>query len=716
MDLADLNTLCHLADNKDYAWLTDYLSNPRSPTGTVFFSGPRDHFLGAVEDLRYGLSDVPEIKHLFDLFLITRFLLAPSQAPDWTKSWFEDQIEIDRHLQGIDKRRIYEHRFCAVPVVSVCGEAHIRYFITGLLKNQDETGLWPTWVDLLLDDIAKDTIHSAAEAAQRLISLPPVTSLYCYPLTTANGECQITGSSLGLSLAIGFMANLSDTPISNRLLATGSINKHGEINRVGNLDLKLRCAHREKFSVFLQPHQDLAGFPLQDLEAIPVADLSEAWLIASLYAPGRGHELLTFLQMLKNPNIFVNNMDHIDHTWVRWADRQKWEKVIKDITESCELLQDFVEKLDRVLKGWNLDAAGELSWLISRNMFQKMKSVSPLSAFRFCTLNLELSNHRGDDAAAKKWDNEGWALFPQALNADINACADFLNIRFVSRQNRYAFEPELPGKVADLLTCLEERYTVQSAGGCSTDPVLGRLCGSIAQNFAFCGAKYLSECEKYVHHAMQAFGNGKVPEYRNDYLRQFNYLVYARLDAGEIENARNALFCYLEVETWKDLRPRTLEKDLSAWHHAALARFLADSDLPVQKKNYFNSTRDIFEKILRNNHPWQLWLYNLGRIAAQLGFSDEAAKMYQKSIDLCLSDDLGHTVHVMALLPLKGLFELNRLKTNAEEAETAEKQIRQAAAMINPAYFSSLLGSDKLTGQFHKVAGHLQKYFPFSYR
>ena len=39
MDSADLNTLCHLTSQKEYAWLTDYLSNPRSPADPAAASG-----------------------------------------------------------------------------------------------------------------------------------------------------------------------------------------------------------------------------------------------------------------------------------------------------------------------------------------------------------------------------------------------------------------------------------------------------------------------------------------------------------------------------------------------------------------------------------------------------------------------------------------------------------------------------------------------------
>ena len=717
MDLADLKTLCHYARNEKYDWLREYLSNPPSLTGSVFFSGSQDSFLGAVEDLRYSLAGLSETKQLFDLFLLTRFLLSRDQAPDWTISWIEKHIEIDYHLQGIDTEQIIGNRFCAVPTTSVCGEACIRYFITGLIMERTESSLWPAWVDPLLDHGAKDAIQTAGDAAQHYVCLPPGSSLFCYPLTVANGECQFTGSSLGLSLAIGFLAVLSGTPISNRLLATGSITKTGSVNRVGNLDLKLKCARREKFSVFLQPDQDSAGFSPQDMEIIPVAELSEAWLISSLYAPGRGHELLTLLRMLKDPKAFVNNMDHVDYKWVRWASRlNKWKNVINTIADSAELLPNFVDKLGQVLKSWNLDATSELTRLVSRDLLQRMKAFSPLSAFRFCTLNLELSNHKGDVAAADKWYAEGRSLFSQALNADINACADFINNRFVSQQNCYAFEPELPNEVAELLICLEERYAVQCAGGCFTDPVLGRLCGTIAQNFAFCGAKYLFECEKYARRAMQAFGNGKVPENSGDYLRQFNYLVYACLDAGDKENAQKALFDYFEAETWKDLWQRTFEKDLSRWHHTALARFLSDSDLLVQKENYFNKIHNLFEKLSRKSHPWQLWLYNLGRIAAHLGFRDDATKMYQKSLDLCMSADFGHTVKVMALLPLKGLFELNSLKADSDIVKAAQRQIRQAAEIINSVFFSPLLSSYKLSDQLNEVARHPQKYFPFNYR
>jgi hypothetical protein len=715
MDAADLNTLCHLAGRKEYDWLRDNLSDPYFPANPTFYSDSREGFVNTLDDLHAKLADVPETGQLLDLFLLSRYLLAQDDVPNWAISWLKAHIEISHHFPGVRNLNEIGKNICAAPVVSVIGEACIQYFITCLIKKQDDSNLWPDWVDPLLDDEAKNSIRSAAKAATSYKTPRAGTSLFCYPLTVANNKCQYAGSSLGLPLAIGFLSVLSGRSVSTRLLATGGINSEGDISKVGSLDHKLSCACLKGFSVFLQPDQDFPVTPPpRDLEVIPVTDLSEAWLVASLHAPGRGQELLTLLAMLRNPRALVNNMDHIDHRWIHRISRlEKGQKIVKSVVKSPDLIKDFVDQLSRVLNSWNLEATAVLSGLISKEMFQRMKTTSPLAAFKFCTRSLVLNNHQGNVVEADHWAVEGESLFPKALVADINACADFLNNRFVSRHNRYTFEPELPRKVANLLTCLEKRYAVQCNSGCFSDPVLGELCGTIAQNLAFCGPGHITAFNDFIRQAVNAFGSNQVAEYKYQILREYCYQVYAYLDAGLFEKAESKLLEYLETKDWQDLLSNLDTKDLGSFQHAALARFLAESSYTDKIEVYLKWAVRYAGKLPDADHPWQLWSYNIGRMARNMADHNSAKKMYLKSFDLCMTDESHPTILVMALLPLAGLKQINALdEINTQENEN---RINVAAQNLDADHFKTLFENDFET-ILEAVWIQPQNLFPFTYR
>ena len=716
MDEIDLNTMCLLAREREYSALTDCLVATHVPVGEAFYHGASEHFYSTVGRLNACLEDAPLYKHLFELRQLSGYLLSPREAPDWAESWLAAQVPFDRYFPEMDIRTAVEGTWATVPVVTVLADACIGYYIAGMVPGATAGAWWPPWADPLLDDVAKTSILSAAAAAARLAPVPPNHQLICYPLTLATGTVQFQGPSLGLPLALAFMSVLNGGSLPRRLLASGAVTENGMITPVGHLKKKVDCARYKGFNAFLLPNLELPTFAhKQDFEILPVADLAEAWMIASLYAPGRGRELLTLADMLRAPNAFVAHMDHVGAKWIQWVRRQgKTDGVVARIAEDPDLFGRFTAQTERMLENWNLDAAATFLGLFSPQMFEKARGIFPLTAFKCCTLNLALANHRGDVDTAEKWTAEGFRLFANALPADINACADFLNNTFVSLHNRYRFAPEWPDELQRVLSCLERRHAVQCDAGCVTDPVLARLYGTLAQNFAFCGPEHLSLCEQYAHWAMAAFGNNRVPELRDHFRRQFGYLVYARLDAGHIASARQALLDYLEAESWADLWRRCLEKDLTAWHHAVLARFLADTDFPVEKEIYFNLATGLAESPVRKDHPWQLWAFNMGRIAGELGNTNRAAVMYKKSLDLCLADAFGPTVRMMALLPLMELHALDRLKT--EEAAAVHRQIRHSAKMINSSFFQFLFQPGDLADHLNEVAKHPQSYFPFSYR
>ena len=240
---------------------------------------------------------------------------------------------------------------------------------------------------------------------------------------------------------------------------------------------------------------------------------------------------------------------------------------------------------------------------------------------------------------------------------------------------------------------------------------LGEICGSISQNFGFCGPEFVDKVEMYVTKAQRAFGGSSIPDLYEDWRRQFNYLVYAYLDAGRWEEAEKILFRYLNVGSFCNLGPRL--KNLDRWEHALLARFFADTGTPGALDFYCLGSTVAEPVVVERRHPWQLWSKNMARIAAFLGDMDKAAGWYRQSLDLCVSEPSGATVKAMALLALAGLHEIGRLE--AADLEKGKKPVLEALSIINPNRFQPLISAG-FEAMPALVAAEPNRYFPFSYR
>ena len=259
--------------------------------------------------------------------------------------------------------------------------------------------------------------------------------------------------------------------------------------------------------------------------------------------------------------------------------------------------------------------------------------------------------------------------------------------------------------------CLEKRYTAQCAGGCIADRALGELYGSIAQSLGFCGPDHLAACEAYAQKAMAAFGGGEIPELKEDWLRELNYVAYAKMDAGLFERAEKTLLAYLELDEWDGLR--SVLDHGTRWQHALVARFLAETAATDLHGKYLSPTFEKRSTFMKEDHPWQLWAFNLGRVSQKLGEAEKAEAFYVESLDLCMAKNLGPTVHVMGLLPLSGLLAIGRL--SAVDLDAAKKRILESAETLNPDYFR-VLWVEGFESVLRAVWQYPAKLFPFSYR
>lgn len=710
---ADLQFYRFLATPENRPVLIDYLTDLQSAPWEGL---DETAFAEAYRGIKRALAADPLLDPLFDRHLTAHCLLSGRNVPPWLVAFISEHMRLEDHFPEMEVHTLLDGRWAAVAVPMVIeGKGKIRWFMVGRIDRAPLPALWPPWAKSLIDRESRTAVADAARAARKRIHANPDASLYLFPLAVANDCCQFQGTSLGLPLAIGFMKVLADEPIAESLVASGAIDAAGAVGKVGGLHEKRSCALKDgRFSLLVYPS---ANHPLPRaaaMEALQVADLDQAWMFAGWYAPGNANRLAALSLMPKDPRAFVDGMNRVDSHWIRQlAQSGALTPVVARIAASADLFPRYVSNLEKTLDRWRLDDAETYLRLISDQTAARAAAAWPLTSFRFFTAALALANHRGDVKAAEAACQKADALFTEALRGDLNRCADYLNHRQVARHNRYRFKPELHAHLRRFLNMLEARHQVQRDFGCPTDPVLARLYGTIAQNFAFCGPMHLADTIRYAHLAMEAFGNGIVPEYRLDVLRQHAYLTYAHLDAADYRSARENLFAFMEVKDWDQVRQACSAGRLTHWHHAAMARYLADTGDQDAAADYLDWCRNHRDAMVAGEHPRQLWSYNLGRIALALNRKDAAEKWLEESLALCLGMQNRPTIAAMALLAVSALWKLRSIDAVCD-GSTVDNLVA-TALRLNPDHFKPLAESDReslLAGIWENPS----QLFPFSYR
>ncbi len=243
-------------------------------------------------------------------------------------------------------------------------------------------------------------------------------------------------------------------------------------------------------------------------------------------------------------------------------------------------------------------------------------------------------------------------------------------------------------------------------------PILGKMYGTIAQNYGFCGPGYLEKTEEFVIKAQDAFGGGKEPGLKEDWLREFNYLVYAYLDAGEFSKAEEALRKYLEIDSTNEVLNIPWDR-WNRFQHAALARFVAETG-KGNLNEYFLRMYRAGSKPGRD-HPWQLWFFNAGRAIGGSVSRELVRELWRKSLDVAFR--LRGPGRAMALLPLawlyaEGLEDEGFLKRKTEDVLEAIKSTKH----INRNHFEKLLTCRSFREVLEEVKKSSSVLFPFSYR
>jgi len=444
---------------------------------------------------------------------------------------------------------------------------------------------------------------------------------------------------------------------------------------------------------------------------IALEDLDTAEFFWETFEPQAGGASWKDLERLKSPQNLLEGLRGMDPRCARWSGfAVTYRRRLGKILQSAQEAQRLAASLERLADdpSTDLDWLGTLLASLDPEALAALAKESPLAAFRIAHLHWVVAGQRGDVDTAFSWARLCNAYWTEQLSAypdGIYRIADLLNRRFITEfHSLYRFQPEVPqwlSNLRDRLESLRQRHVI--SGTTPAMPSLGKLYGTIAQNYGFCGPQYLDQTCLTVERAWDAFGGERVRELEKERRRQDHYLVCAYLDAGRWEEARTALERYLAGPLEK-LNPSCL----NAYQHAAFARFLAETSF--RPATYASWCRDQLRRCAPR-HPWQLWLWNAGRL---LSDKEEKRQAWLKGVELCFR--LGVTAHPMALLHAAWL-HAEKLAAREDLERIVAKVFREIReSRLNEHHFAPLLSKRTWREVLETVLATPGTFFPFTYR
>ena len=660
-----------------------------------------------------------DIKFFFKRALLTHTLLN-NNYPGLIR-WAKKNLNWPRLISGLSGDTIEKSNWTNVLIpVTTPTEPRIISLIVGFLPGSIPV-FCPKWAINIFS-------HNSIQHLKRTIDLileftGSDNSVYIFPLLEP--DARIEGGSFCLGVALGLLSLIKKQPIYKKLIATGNIFlSDGNIcvGDVGDIEEKYKIVKFEGFSIFIVPYSQSHLIKRENNtlpEVVGVNDLEQAWMWARFYDKTNSDELRR-MELLYTPKGFVDNCLSVTKDKLYWfVNEQIKQDLVNDIISDDSLCNSYLQKLHLCYQNRDKE---RLSLLLDLNIdVKKLEDLNKIYAFSWYVYKFKIATDRGLLDESNKWSNYAKRFLKYAEITHKDLVVSFINSYFVhERHNRYKFFPDIPEEV---------KIYIEKLKVLEPNIELGKLYGTIAQNYGFCGPKYLNEVEHYVKLAQKNFGDGEIKESQlyKEWQREFSVLTYAYLDAGRIEDAKKCLWKYLNIEGWEIEKIEYFCKNYEdyAYQHVLIMRYLADavgySMFEKEIDFLFDQLRDKFLSIFNQiklkkvTHPWQLWTYNLGRILAVRGDRELAKEAWKVAINICLSG--GETMQVMSLLALSALFNYNLYER--EEEVILDKIIsllKSPHTFLEKKHFEKLVMFKDKKDVLRLVYKESKIFFPFSYR
>jgi len=686
------------------------------------------------------LKDNTALLTFIDLALVTERLISPDKLPSWVGHWIRKNINIQALFTGKAFDRLpscfcveelfssQDRQWCKidVPLVKESGGFDSFCVFAGtflpdcFLKehniNPRDKLILPVWAESVMGEETRQTAAAAAMAALNY-SHGKKGAFFIYPLTFSENRVQIFGRSLGLPLALLFLSMVENSGLSNLVTASGGIDTAGDVFKVGSIEIKFRAAQKRNYNLFISPSLvSSSNISPSSTESVSVSNLNEAWLFATFCRPGNSFSVTTIWSMMRSGKALASNIEDCNFKLLIPAIcRNMMDTSINQLKSDKEAFSRFAEIVSSssFLSRSNTEKQCVAS-LFSYRELRENKNLPDNALAQYIVFALHTANNIGDVQKGADAVKNGEHLIQESGLVTLENCTDFFNNRAVFFHNRYDFKPD--GRALKVARYLEAHHNQASEIGITINPLFGRLCGTISQSFGFSGPGHIEAFEMWNKKACRCFGKsaGNRSEFKNERLRQYNYAVYAYLDAGFYEKALSVLLSYLEVDSIAAVKGACSK--FSPWHHAALARFFADVN-PVLPEAVEYAVQLYTDGVynIQPSHPWQLWCCNTAKIALAAGEITIGETLLKKSLEICLSEKTGETVTMMALLPLYEMWS-NRSPAFTSLTSTVERTIIKKGPALNPYHFARLKRADSLIALFQNSDFSIKQMFPFSYR
>ncbi len=656
----------------------------------------------ALEDCLQKLS-TPDEQWLV-LRHVLAVLLLDGDRPRWLLEYLQDHLP---EFPDNQHNLFAAGNWLAAPILTTAGkEGRLTWVVFGLTSRGTGKIIHLYYNDKPFDKKAEDTIGSVWNGLP--VAAPSEHDLFVLPLLMTGGP--ISGGSLALptALALYFLAHGQKWPAG--LYATGIIDGNFKTGRVEGLNEKFRVARGHHPFIFLHPQAN--EIPAAE-HAYPVADFDQARRYAQWHRENIGGDYPFYQSCLTDAERFLDNAGKLPLALLEAA----WQR--NELPVGVENFLDItiLEKATRTFR--KIAAIHRKAACFERLLpAERLEEIAARSADHvsqvcsWCLTAQAVANHRGDTRTADEWAAHGHNL---CKNMAPEEMARKLNLLFVSlRHNRYDFQPEPPREFSSYLKSL-----ISSKGFPSY--AAGSMHGTLGQNFAFCGRS--REALAAFTRAQEFFG----ARHRLARLRQYNYMAYVHLDCGAPAKAENILRKYLacanageitdiilKSEGRPDHRFPNLDTDDTPFVWALIVRFLAEA--PAAPTNLWPVCRNLINGILAENpreHPWQLVLFNLGRLALAAGQRPAAEQCWRWSVKLCLNI-AGDTTRPMALLPWS-LMTASSMSFDKSKVAELLTEIKNGPEVFCPGHFAALV--DKTVDEgFEMVRDYPERFFPFNYR
>ena len=678
-------------------YLAKILENPQKNPGFEFLS---------TEDVKNLLIKFESDKNLKNLF-INRILF------DYKLKNFEDVNNITSLLfaeSDLPKSFFNSELATYIPAV-FCRDknAEVIYFYISQINSEEKTEFGNILNNLGSLEFKASIINAHYFSEAKFSCFAEVLKY--------GGNTLLTGKSASLSFYSGFCFLSKRKRYPEKIICSASFDKTGCLNLTSDLILKKQTAFDQDYRYFIVPleNYNYNNSLRNDIKILPVENKEEALKIIEI-ADNQGFEK-EYLKFFSFPAEAFASMsysipENILRTLIKKLD---FNQILSAIADNEALFSVFIKNFMKTLDV-NLEKASAITELCRDNKILFNSRHHDLS-FIFCSCASLVYSRKGILPEENIWISRAEILMEKARKTKKgrDALIWFTNYYFInSKHDKYVFVPEIPVVIEKFLLKTEKIFTEECEfiKGAS-EPSAGALCGTIAQNYGFCGENYFHKTEEYALKAVKYFGgetNIDDPKLKYDILRQYNYLCFAALDLRGYEKAYYYFLKYSQSNNFK----KALESDFDQWGHFLASAFTARTKNYDSDFFYYNKYKNNRPQAVKTNfHPAQLWHYNMGLNALKAGENKYASHFFKKSIDICLNRNNGDTVRVMALLPLSEIFFLDNCPVLYDEIFI---KIKNSALKLVPFHFAVLFSDDSLKNILIKIKNNTKIYFPFSYR